>query len=277
MPWKEVTPVSERLSMCKLANEGHHSVSKLARDFGVSRKTVYKWLDRYTREGAGGIFDRSKRPITSPTSVGADVIDAVVELKETYEDWGPRKLHRLLVDQNGDSPCSRSTVERILARRGLTETREKSSVEEALGRFERAEPNELWQIDFRSPFSLGSGAKIWPVPILDDHRRFVVSILAAPACSARYALDAFRCAATRYGMPQQILSDHGSPFGTSRSYLSEFTAYMWACGVDHIQGRYAHPQTQGKLERFNRTLWRECIRRHDYDCIEDWNKCFEGV
>jgi len=275
MPWKEVTPVSERLSMCKLANEGRYSISKLARDFGVSRKTVYKWLDRYHREGAEGVFDKSRRPISSPTSVSADVTDAVVKLRKDYPDWGPRKLRKLLVDGEGDLSCSRSTVERILARRGLTEVVERSPVQEALGRFERAEPNELWQIDFKSPFPLSSGAKIWPVPVLDDRGRFVVALLAAPACSARYALESFRCAATRYGMPGQILSDHGSPFGTSRSYLSQFTAYVWACGAEHIQGRYAHPQTQGKLERFNSTLWRECIRRHNYESIEDWNKCFE--
>ena len=78
MPWKEVTPVSERLSMCKLANERSYSISKLARDFGVSRKTIYKWLDRYNREGAEGIFDKSRRPISSPASVSVDVADAVV-------------------------------------------------------------------------------------------------------------------------------------------------------------------------------------------------------
>jgi transposase InsO family protein len=275
MPWKEVTPVSERLSMCKLANERSYSISKLARDYGVSRKTVYKWLDRYNQVGVEGIFDRSRRPRSSPAILSEAIADAVVELKSEYPDWGPRKLHKLLVDREGDIPCSRSSVERILARRGLKEIRQKSPVEEALGRFERAEPNELWQIDFTAPFSLSSGAKIWPVPILDDHDRFVVALLAAPACTTRYALEALRCAATRYGMPGQILSDHGSTFGTSRSYLSEFTAYVWACGVEHIQGRYAHPQTQGKLERFNKTLRRECIHRHDYENIEDWNKCFE--
>jgi transposase InsO family protein len=275
MPWKEVTPVSERLSMCKLAGEGGYSISKLARDFGVSRKTVYKWLDRYNEEGAEGIFDKSRRPLSSPTSVSVDIIDAVVKLKNDYPDWGPRKLRKLLVEGEGDLSCSRSTVERILARHGLREIRQKSPVAEALGRFERAEPNDLWQIDFTSPFSLSSGAKIWPVPILDDHDRFVVALLAAPACTTRYALEALRSAATRYGMPGQILSDHGGTFGTSRSYLSEFTAYVWACGAEHIQGRYAHPQTQGKLERFNKTLRRECILRHDYDNIEDWGKCFE--
>ena len=275
MPWRKVTPVSERLNLCKLASEGRYSISELARGFGVSRKTIYKWLGRYNREGDPGVFDRDRRPRTSPGSVSEDLIEAILELKGDYPDWGPRKLHTLLVGQRGEEACSRSSVERVLARHGLKGTREPSPMQDAVGRFERGQPNDLWQIDFTAPFALSDRAKVWPIPILDDHGRYCVGLAAAPACSARYALECLRGATTRYGMPLEILSDHGSPFGTSRSYVSEFTAFLWACGIGHIQGRYAHPQTQGKLERFNQTLQRECIRRHSYESLDDWNKCFE--
>lgn len=275
MPWREVTPVSERLNMCRLAVEQRHSVSTLARKFRVSRKTIYKWLDRYDKEGDIGVFDKRRTPKSSPRIVSQDVVDAVVRLKNKYPDWGPRKLHKLLVDDIGDSACSRSSVERILSRAGLSEIRESAPLLEEVGRFEREEPNDLWQADFTAPFALGNGSKVWPMPILDDHGRYCVGLLAAPACAGVYALDCLRAAMSTYGQPVQILSDHGSPFGTSRSYVSAFTAFLWACGVEHIQGRYAHPQTQGKLERFNKTLQLECIRRHDYDSLEDWSKCFE--
>jgi transposase InsO family protein len=157
----------------------------------------------------------------------------------------------------------------------LTEKREPGPTPEEVGRFERGEPNDLWQIDFTAPFVIAGGAKVWPIPILDDNARFCVALHAAPVCSAEYALECLRAAAVCYGMPLEVLSDHGSAFGTSPSYVSEFSAFLWACGIKHTQGRYAHPQTQGKLERFNRTLRLECIRRHEYDNFADWNKCFE--
>jgi transposase InsO family protein len=275
MPWRKVTPMSERLNFCKLAGEKSYSISRLAEDFGISRKTAYKWLKRYKEEGEAGIFDRSRCPKSSPSSLSDDTIEAIIELKKQYPMWGPRKLHKLLVNRAGESLCSRSSVDRTLARYGLRDRRERSPLEEAVGRFERGRPNELWQIDFTSPFTLVSGQKVWPVPILDDHSRYCVGLIAAPACSGRYALDCFKAAASVSGLPDEVLSDHGGAFGTSRAYVSSFTAFMWACGVEHVQGRYAHPQTQGKLERFNQTLQRECIRRYSYNSIDDWNKCFD--
>lgn len=273
MPWKEVTRVSERLNLCRLADEEKYTVSELARSFGVSRKTIYKWLARYRVEGDAGVFDRSKRPLSSPNEVDQSIVDTIVDLKEKYPQWGPRKLHKLLVDDLGEV-CARSTVDRILFRKGLRQRRQTNPVQEAVGRFERGEPNELWQIDFTAPF-ICNRQKIWPVPILDDHSRFCVGLIAASGCTGLWALECFRSASRLYGLPLEILSDHGSTFGTSRSYISEFGAYMMAVGVKHIQGRYAHPQTQGKLERFNQSLQKECIRRHDYASIDDWNKCFD--
>jgi transposase InsO family protein len=202
-------------------------------------------------------------------------VERILELKGLYPAWGPRKLHVLLEQEKGKGVCSRSSVDRILARNNLRDCRQASLLQEAAGRFERDEANDLWQIDFTAPFSLADGVKVWPVPVLDDSCRYCVSLLAAPSCTGEYAIEAFRAAAKVYGLPKQVLSDHGSAFGVSRSYISEFCAYLWACDVEHIQGRYAHPQTQGKLERFNRTLQLECITRHSYTSLEDWSKCFE--
>jgi transposase InsO family protein len=275
MPWREITPMSERLNMCRLAMEGEFNKSELARDFGVSRKTAYKWIDRYRREGDAGVFDRSRRPGKSPGCVSEDVVREVFELKASFPMWGPRKLHRLLEDRLGDAAPSKSTVARVLARAGLTDVREPSPRVEAVGRFERGEPNELWQTDFAAPFVLADGRKVWPLPVLDDHSRYCVSLVAAPDASGASALLGLRTGARRYGLPAEVLSDHGSAFGVSRRNVSAFTAYLWALGVEHTQGRYAHPQTQGKLERFNRTLERESIRQHCYTSLEDWGKCFE--
>lgn len=275
MPWKENTPMSERLYMCKLAADGTYTVAQLARDFGVSRRVVYKWLERYEAFGIEGIFDRSRRPKSSPHSTDDQIVEAVLALKNKYPMWGPRKLQTLLQKDLGEAAPSKSTVGRILDRHGLVERVVPNAMQEATGRFERDSANDLWQTDFTSPVTLPSGMKMWPVPMLDDRSRYCVSLLAAGDCSSESALCCFRAAASKNGLPEEILSDHGSAFGTSREYVSAFTAYMWAVGVKHIQGRYAHPQTQGKLERFNRTLQREWINNHSYTSLDDWNKSFE--
>jgi transposase InsO family protein len=162
-----------------------------------------------------------------------------------------------------------------MARHGLCGVRDAPAIKEAVLRFERGEPNDLWQIDFSAPFSLRDGSKVWPVPVLDDHSRYCVGLFAARDCSGASALWSISQAYRRYGLPNEMLSDHGSAFGVSRQNISAFTTYLWALGIGHTQGRYAHPQTQGKLERFNRTLRRECIDRHDYTSVDDWSKCFE--
>lgn len=140
-------------------------------------------------------------------------------------------------------------------------------------RFERDTPNALWQMDFTAPFLIEGGQKVYPLPVLDDHSRYCLSLGLFPDCSEASALDGFRQAARPYGLPEQVLTDHGSAFGTSNKYVSAFTAYLWALGIGHPQGRVRHPQTQGKLERFNRTLEEECLRRHTYTTWADWQAC----
>ncbi|MDM8000024.1 MAG: IS481 family transposase [Dehalococcoidia bacterium] len=267
--------MSERLSVCKLAEEGHYSIAQLARDFGISRKTVYKWIGRYRLEGETGIFDQSKRPDHSPGATSEEIVKAILELKDKYGNWGPRKIRKLLVNKVGDHAPSISTVGRILSQHSPPQPRYSNARQEAFCRFERALPNDLWQIDFTSPIILPSGGRGWPVPILDDRSRYCTGLICAPDCSTVSALRCFREAAGRYGMPTEMLSDHGSAFGVSRESVSVFTAYLWALQIEHTQGRYAHPQTQGKLERFNQTLQKECIRRHTFSSLSDWDKCFE--
>lgn len=241
MPWRVITPMSERLNMCRFAADGSFTKVGLARDFGVSRKTVYKWIDRYSKEGDAGVWDRSRRPRTSPSAVSDEVVKEILSIKELYPSWGPRKLQRLLANRLGDAAPSRSTVFRVLSRHGMTSIREKNANDAAVGRFERGNPNELWQTDFTSPIVLSDGRRVFPIPILDDCSRYCVSLLAACDCSERSAITCFRMACERYGLPMQILSDHGSAFGTSRSYVSVFTAFIWALEVEHIQVSLAKP------------------------------------
>jgi transposase InsO family protein len=275
MPWKAITPMSERLRFYQRVQEGERSMTALAQEFGISRKTAYKWKRRIEQDEETGAREHSRRPHSSPTATEPSVIIALRGLKAQYPMWGPRKLHRLLHDQLGDATPSLSTVQRVLQREGLTTVRPPVPRHEAVGRFERPTPNDLWQTDFTAPFPLANGQKLWPLPVLDDHSRYCLSLEVVTAPTSEAALAGFVKAAHAHGLPQQVLSDHGSAFGCSPATVSAFTAYLWALGLQHIQGRIAHPQTQGKTERFNRTLQEECLSRHAYSSVEDWNRCLE--
>lgn len=275
MPWRMITPMSERLMLCKMALEEGYFISELADKFGVSRKTAYKWIGRYKDIGVEGLWDQPKTPKHVPGKVDDEIEAFVVALKDFYKGFGARKLLPHVTEEYGAGAVSKTTIERILARHGLSVEKLHSLTADEVGRWERGKPNELWQIDFTAPFLMPDGRKVWPVPVLDDNTRYSLSILATDAPTCENALSSVRAAASRYGLPEEVLSDHGSAFGTSKNKLTEFTVFLWALGVGHIQGRYAHPETQGKLERFNQTLNKECIRWHSYSSLDDWNKCFE--
>jgi transposase InsO family protein len=166
-------------------------------------------------------------------------------------------------------------VARILARHGLVGRREPNAQAVAVGRFERSRINELWQMDFTAPAVLPDGRAVWVCAALDDRSRYCLSVRAGLDCSARGALACFREAAERGGLPEEVLTDHGSAFGVAKEFVSAFRAYLRALGVKHTQSRYRHPQTQGTLERFNGTLQAECVDGRCCGSIQEWNLCLE--
>ena len=236
----------------------------------------YKWLERFDQHGEAGLQDQSRRPLSHSRQLSPETIAALLALKETYPFWSAGKLHPLLAKHTGENAPSLRSVQRVLEQHGLTKEVRPLAIPEAVGRFERTHPNALWQMDFTSYFILPDGTKIYPLPILDDHSRFCLSLTLWQDCSEKSALAGLGQALHQYGCPQQVLTDHGSAFGTSRRYVSAFTAYSWASGIDHIQGRVAHPQTQGKTERFNRSLQDECLRRHCHSHFTEWQQEVEA-
>lgn len=258
MPWAVCSVVMERRRFCEAATRAGANVSACCRFFGISRKTGYKWLSRY-RSGEGGVLeDRSSRPHRSPGRVGSDVEARIVVLKQTYPFWGPRKLCRLL----DHDAVTVSTVARVLKRHGLV-TPSESGVDPEVERWERGEPNELWQMDLKAAVRLPDGRKLYPVGILDDNSRFLLGLWLVPDQSDQRILDCWIAAAREYGLPHQTLTDHGAQFGMGNQQSSAFRTYLTACGVRHLQGRVKHPQTQGKIERLWRTLKAEVFTALD--------------
>ena len=271
MSWEVCSVVSERERFCKAAAGTGAKMSECCRLFGISRKTGYKWLGRYRTGGAAVLEDRSCRPHRSPGQVAATVEAQIVALKQAHPYWGARKLRHLMASE----PVTVSTVARVLKRRGLVMPVE-SVVSPEVERWERGEPNELWQMDLKAALRLPDGRKLYPVGIIDDHSRYLIGLWLVPDQSDERILDCWIAAAREYGLPRQTLTDHGAQFGMDNQQSSVFRTYLTACGVRHIQGRVKHPQTQGKIERLWRTLKAEVLTTLDLSAPQTWATIFEA-
>lgn len=248
--------MSLRSEFCHLACQKGIAFAQLCQRFGISRKTGYKWLLRYRESGEAGLSDRSRRPHCSPGRTAAAIERQVLELRAPYH-WGGRKISHLLRER-GVASLGASTVTDILRRHGqLNVTAREHGPWQ---RFEHPEPNDLWQMDFKGHFATDLG-RCHPLTVLDDHSRFSVICHGCDNQTAETVktllIDAFR----RYGLPRRILCDNGSPWGCSdeMSRHTRLTAWLLRIGVGVCHGRPFHPQTQGKDERFNRTLDSELI------------------
>ena len=281
MPWKECDRMSERRELVALASAGGVSVAALARRFGVSRKTVYKWLARHTAEGQAGLADRSRRPHTSPGRTAEPVEAQVLALRAKHPAWGGRKLHHRLKRLGVDPVPSPSTITRILHEHGLIDEAA-SQQRQAWQRFERSSPNELWQMDFKGPVPLVGGGQSHPLTVIDDHARYALGLRACADQRRQTVQDQLTRLFRRYGRPWAMLTDNGSPWAVSGGVgLTRLEVWLMRLDVQMLHGRPYHPQTQGKDERLHRTMQVEVLQGRDFvdhatlqATLEDWREVY---
>jgi transposase InsO family protein len=262
MPWKEVSIMSAREEFVRLAMQPGASKSQLCRRFGISRPTGDKWIERFEAQGKAGLSDRSRRPRHAPERTAPEIEEAIVALRRAHPAWGARTLKaRLQALGHKDLPASVSTIQAILQRHALINPQE-SAKHKAFKRFEREQPNELWQMDFKGHVPLRTGGRCHPLTVLDDHSRFNVCLQALgneQSASVQAALSqTFRC----YGLPQWIITDNGPPWGDTPAHpYTGLGVWLIRLGINVSHSRPYHPQTLGKDERFHRTLKAEVLAR----------------
>jgi len=259
MPWRELSIMDQREEFVRFASVAGANRSELCRRFGISRDKGYKWLERYAAEGRDGLADRSRRPLHSPGRSPEAVEAEVLRLRASSNNaWGGRKIAKVMADNGNRVVPAPSTITEILRRHGKLERRE-GEHPGPYQRFERAAPNELWQMDFKGHFPLTQG-RCHPLTVLDDHSRYAVGLEACgdeqDATVRGRLVSLFR----RYGLPFEMLMDNGSPWGDAGDQpFTVFTTWLMRLGIRVIHGRPYHPQTQGKDERFHRTLKTEVL------------------
>jgi transposase InsO family protein len=262
MPWNEVSIVNLRREFVALACQPGVNISQLCRRFCISRKTGYKWLARARGAGMEGFEDRSRQPLHSPNKTPAAMEQAVIALRQQHPEWGGRKLKRRLEDLGHTRVPSPSTITEILRRHGLLHTGSATHQPPWL-RFEHEQPNDLWQMDFKGPI-LTRGSAVHALTVLDDHSRFSLGIELCTAQSFTPTYAALRELFRRYGLPQRMTMDNGNPWGNSHGRWTKLSVWLLDQGVGVSFSRPYHPQTQGKDERFHRTLKAELLSRTDF-------------
>jgi transposase InsO family protein len=273
VPWREVSAMSMRREFVMLAAREGANRRELCRRYGISPTTGYKWLARNGGREEG-LADRSRRPQASPGRTTAAMEGLVLGLRERHPAWGGRKLRRRLLDLGHNGVPSASTITAILRRHGRINPAD-AARHAPWQRFERAEPNELWQMDFKGHFALDQG-RCHPLTVLDDCSRFALGLEALPDEAAAGVQNRLAVLFRRHGLPQAMLADNGRPWGAcGEAALTGLEVWLILLGVRLCHGRPRHPQTQGKDERFQRTLMAECVGRRRFGDLADCQKAFE--
>ncbi len=268
MPWERVDVSEQRVAFVVRAVSGKEPLATLCRQFGISRPTGYLWRDRY-KQGHHSLLqvrEYSRRPHRSPTRTESAKEQQVVALRN-QTGWGAKKLQVLLRENNAPLPVS--TIHRILQRHGLV--KEDRGPGAAPGRFQRAAPNELWQMDSKGEYRMTEGC-CHPLSIVDDHSRYAVGLHALPELTAECAYPCVVTTLRCYGVPEAMLMDRGALWWSSTNGwgLTWLSVRLIEQGIRLIYGRVRHPQTQGKVERFHRTLKEALRHRGEPACWTEW-------
>lgn len=269
----------QRQALCYQIAVAGRGVSEVCREFGVSRKTAYKWLRAYRRDPAAVLNDRSRRPLHSPARTASATETSILLLRDKHH-YGARKIH-VLLERAGLTAPSIRTVTAVLGRHGRIARADEPSLQRSATcqRYEHERPNCLWQMDHKGPLEIAR-MRHHPLTVIDDHSRFCLCFEPLPDLTLSCAWPVLWELFAQYGLPDAILSD--GAYASDRHGVSEFDQRLIRLGIRPIHGRAYHPQTQGKVERLHGTLdWellnfnarRDCMSHFLADC-DQWRRTY---
>lgn len=262
MSWKERTVEEVREEFVKRVLAHEKSKRALCLEYGISRPTGDKWIKRYL-EGES-MSDQSRAPHNRPNQVTCEMEEKIVAMRKKYPAIGATKMHKMMENEGiQELPCAR-TFNNIFHRHDLI-TSEASSAATPYQRFEKVQPNEMWQADFKGHFAMKNQKRCHPLNIVDDYSRFCLCCEAQLDETFASIKPVLQRLFQEYGMPLSFLCDNGNPWGTVQSMgFTQLEVWMMELGILVLHGRVRHPQTQGKDERFNRSFTRECLKYHEF-------------
>jgi len=264
MPWSQTTPMHQRTLFIADHLRGTRSVSELCTEYGISRKTAYKWIERFIRRGPAGLEDRSRRPRSAPNATEPAVVEALVSLRHRHPTWGARKLIAYLAKRHPLWKLPGLSVTcALLKRRGLVRHK---AARRKIGHPGKPTslilaPNHVWCADFKGQFRMGNGRYCYPLTVTDGYSRFLLGCRGLPDTSVAGSMPVFQRLFQQYGLPQYIRTDNGVPFATNTlARLSRLSAWWIRMGVMPQLIEPGNPQQNGRHERMHRTLKAEATR-----------------
>jgi putative transposase len=261
MPWKELRPMDERVLFVADYVRELYDFTQLCARYGVSRKTGYKWVERYRHEGAEGLQERSRRPLSQPTQLPYAVQQAIIQLRGSRRmELGPKKIQTRLRERFPDQTLpSRTTIYNVLKRAGLiTPRRLRRRVAPSGGVVDGIRvPNGLWSADFKGQFVTGDRRWCYPLTVMDHSSRYLLGCRALPGTRGAETRAAFERVFRRYGLPERLRTDNGVPFASLASAgLSRLSIWWIRLGIVPERIKPGQPQQNGRHERMHRTLKR---------------------
>jgi transposase InsO family protein len=264
MVWKERSRVDERLLLVGEYIKGERPMAELCREFGVSRKTAYKWLGRYETDGPTGLADRSRAPLRHPQRVEQVVIEALVQARKSHPHWGARKIVAWLARKQPSLqlPAS-STVNAVFAKYGLSRSRQaRRRTPPYTDPFAEADaPNRVWCADFKGEFKTGDAKRCYPLTVTDAFSRMLLRCTALRSPKTVHVQPIFEATFREFGLPERIRTDNGTPFASrGAGGLSRLSVWWVKLGIRHERIQPGHPEQNGRHERMHRTLKQETLR-----------------
>jgi transposase InsO family protein len=263
VPWKVSHLVSERMLFIGRLEAGER-MTDLCREYGISRKTGYKFMERYRELGAIGLYDQRRIPERVPHRTPDAVKELFLEARGLHPTWGSKKLKAWLESRMpGLKLPAASTVHGLLRRAGLVKPRRRSQSTRAEGTALSAAgaPNDLWCADFKGQFRMQNGRYCYPLTITDQRSRFILGCEAFEQIDGTMVRTAFESTFRTFGMPRAIRTDNGPPFASrGLQNLSRLSVWWKRLGIAHERIQPSHPEQNGQHERMHRTLKAETAR-----------------
>jgi transposase InsO family protein len=269
MPWKVTTTMEQKVEfICEWLTQ-KYTITELCRAFGVSRPTAYKMITRYENSGIEGLKEKRKSPRNHPNKTKESVEKNILGLKERYPRWGAKKIRRLLfnVCDEKDIP-SVVTVHNILSRNGLVSPQKRlRRVKPVYPIFDPKQCNEVWSADYKGKFLMGNKIYCHPLTIADSKSRFLFAAKGHYKENLKSAKAEFKRVFRKYGIPQQIHTDNGSPFGSVRAIqrFTQLSYWFIELGIMPVFSDPSHPEQNGRHERMHRDLKAACAKPSAYD------------
>ncbi len=279
--------MSKKIEFVERASEPGAKMAPLCREFGISRQTGYKWLNRFKEVGYEGLEEQSRRPTRSPLAFGEELVAAVLKARDAHPTWGPKKVHVLLRRRFGERTPSVATIARMLKRFGRVRQRRKRrplSLVEKAPSVQALKPNDVWTVDFKGWWRSADGERCEPLTIRDAFSRFVFTLTLVPM-TVNDVTPIFEKLFRKHGVPEAIQCDNGTPFicMRARGGLTRLSAWWMSKGIKIVRSRPACPQDNGGHERMHRDVAAEVesepaltadAQQHDLD---RWRQEFNHV